>query len=283
MTSNLENLVESAKKGNKDSLETLLLKITDRVFGLAVRMLGHPIDAEDATQEILIKIITHLSTFRQESAFTSWVYRIAANHLLTIRKRRVELSWSSFDVITDEIESGLASQWSRSVPEAEMKLLVEEMLISCTQGILLCLDRSHRLAYILGEIFYVSSDQGGYILNITPVAFRKRLSRARKRLNHFMENNCSLINPANPCTCKKWIVKCTPHEFEEVANRPYTTYPCRGRHDTGVLNRIKEYSELNRVAAIYRNHPDYIAPETFVDNLKKLMNSGQFELFNGQA
>ena len=102
MTSNLENLVESAKKGNKDALEILLLKIKDRVFGLAVRMLGHPIDAEDATQEILIKIITHLSTFRQESAFTSWVYRIAANHLLTIRKRRVELSYSSFDVVTDE-------------------------------------------------------------------------------------------------------------------------------------------------------------------------------------
>jgi len=283
MTSNLENIVESAKQGNTDALETLLLKIKDRVFGLAVRMLGHPIYAEDATQEILIKIITHLSTFRHESAFTSWVYRIATNHLLTIRKRRVELSYSSFDVITDEIESGLASQWSRSVPEAEMKLLVEEMLISCTQGILLCLDRSHRLAYILGEIFYVSSDQGGYILNITPAAFRKRLSRARKRLNHFMENNCSLINPSNPCTCKKMILKCTPQELEEITDRPYTLYPCRGRHETGVMKRIKEYGELNRVTAIYRNHPDYTAPETFMDNLKELMNSGQFELFNGQT
>lgn len=194
MTSNLEKLVESAKQGDKDALEALLLKIKDRVFGLAVRMLGHPLDAEDATQEILIKIITHLSTFRQESAFTSWVYRIAANHLLTIRKRRVELSYSSFDVVTDEIESGLASQWSRSVPEAEMKLLVEEMLISCTQGILLCLDRDHRLAYILGEIFKVSSNQGGYILDITPAAFRKRLSRGRKRLNHFMDNLKELMN-----------------------------------------------------------------------------------------
>jgi len=283
MTSNLENLVESAKQGNKDALEILLLKIKDRVFGLSIRMLGHPIDAEDATQEILIKIITHLSTFRQESAFTSWVFRIAANHLLTLRKRQVELRYSSFDVVTDEIESGLASQWSHSVPEAEMKLLVEEMLTSCTQGILLCLDRSHRLAYILGEIFYVSGNQGGYILDISPEAFRKRLSRGRKRLNYFMENNCSLINPANPCTCKEMIMKCTPHEFEEIASRPYTTYPCRGRHEIGVLNRIKEYSELNKVAAIYRNHPDYTAPDAFMDNLKALMNSGKFELFNGQT
>jgi len=66
----------------------------ERVFGLAVRMLGHPVDAEEATQEILIKIITHLSAFRQESTFTSWIYRIAANYLLVTRKRRAELIYS---------------------------------------------------------------------------------------------------------------------------------------------------------------------------------------------
>lgn len=282
MGSNLENLVELAKEGDREALKDLLLKIKDRIFGLAVRMLGHPMDAEDATQEILIKIITHLSAFRQESAFTSWVYRIAANHLLTARKHRVELSYSSFDNIAEEIDIGLASQWSRSTSEAEMNLLIEEMLISCTQGILLCLDRDHRLAYILGEIFEVSGEQGGYILDITPVAFRKRLSRGRKRLNHFMENNCSLINSSNPCTCEKWILKCTSQEFKEISERPFTAYPCRGRLGTDVLSHLHEVDELKRVAIIYRNHPDYVAPETFMDNLKELMNSGRFELFNGQ-
>ena len=282
MGSNLENLVELAKEGDREALKELLLKIKDRVFGLALRMLGHPVDAEDATQEILIKIITHLSAFRQESAFTSWVYRIAANYLLATRKRRAELIYSGFDDFAKTIDRTLASQWSRSIPEVEMKLLVEEMMTSCTQGILLCLDRDHRLAFILGEIFEVSGKQGGYILGITAVAFRKRLSRGRKRLNHFMENNCSLMNPSNPCTCERMVLGCAPQRLDEYSERTFTAYPCRERHGPDVMKHIQEFDELQRVAVIFRSHPDYAAPETFMDNLKELMNSGRFELFNGQ-
>jgi RNA polymerase sigma factor (sigma-70 family) len=282
MGSNLENLVELAKEGDREALKDLLLKIKDRVFGLAVRMLGHPVDAEDATQEILIKIITHLSAFRQESAFTSWVYRIAANYLLSTRKRRAELIYSSFDDYVEAIDRNLASQWSQSISEAEMKFLVEEMMISCTQGVLLCLDRDHRLAFILGEIFEVSGKQGGYILGITPIAFRKRLSRARKRINHFMENNCSLMNPSNPCTCERMVLGCPPQRLGEYSERLFTAYPCRGRHGPDVLKHIQEFDELQRVAVIFHSHPDYAAPETFMDNLKGLINSGRFELFNGQ-
>lgn len=282
MGSNLETLVELAKEGDREALKDLLLKIKDRIFGLAVRMLGHPMDAEDATQEILIKIITHLSAFRQEAAFTSWIYRIAANHLLTARKHQVELRYTSFDYMVEEIDRYLASDWSQSISEAEMKLLIEEMLISCTQGMLLCFDRGHRLAFILGEIFEVSGEQGGYILGITPIAFRKRLSRARKRLNHFMENNCSLMNPSNPCTCERMVLGCTPQKFEEYSERTFTAYPCRGRNGPDVMKHIQEFDKLQRVAVIFRSHPDYAAPETFMDNLKEMMNSGRFELFNGQ-
>jgi RNA polymerase sigma factor (sigma-70 family) len=87
MASNLEHHVSQAKNGNKRALETVVRRIQDKIYGLSLRMLGNPEDAEDETQEILIKIITHLSGFREESAFSSWVYRIACNHLLTTRSR----------------------------------------------------------------------------------------------------------------------------------------------------------------------------------------------------
>ena len=86
MGSDLERLVEAAKEGDKKALEELILKIQDKIYGLALRMLYNPSDAEDASQEILLKIITHLSTFRGESAFTTWMYRVAVNHLLTLRR-----------------------------------------------------------------------------------------------------------------------------------------------------------------------------------------------------
>ena len=83
MGSDLERLVEAAKEGDKKALEDLILKIQDKIYGLALRMLYNPSDAEDASQEILLKIITHLGTFRGESAFTTWMFRVAVNHLLT--------------------------------------------------------------------------------------------------------------------------------------------------------------------------------------------------------
>ena len=71
----LEWLVEAAIEGDKKALEDVILKIQDKIYGLALRMLYNPSDAEDAAQEILLKIITHLSTFRGESAFTTWIYQ----------------------------------------------------------------------------------------------------------------------------------------------------------------------------------------------------------------
>ena len=185
MEPTLEILVEQAKRGDKNALESLIKRIQDRVYGLAIRMLGHPADAEDATQEILTKVLTHLVSFRQESAFITWVYRVASNHLLTTRKRRAERKELTFEQCEREINRIASGRWLESSLEAEQSLLMEEIRIRCMQSILLCLDRGLRIAYILGEIFELTSDKGGYILNIAPTAFRKRL---------FVPENASTIS-----------------------------------------------------------------------------------------
>ena len=74
-------LVDRAIAGDQNALEALLLSVQDLVFNLSLRMLGTFADAEDATQDILLKVMTHLSTFRRESSFSTWVFSIAANHL----------------------------------------------------------------------------------------------------------------------------------------------------------------------------------------------------------
>jgi RNA polymerase sigma factor (sigma-70 family) len=278
--SEIETRVEEAKAGNREALEAVILHIQDRVFGLALRMLGHPQDAEDAAQEILIRIITRLATFRGESSFTTWVYRISVNYLLSTRKRKAEQQYSSFEAFAEEIDTGLASRRPGNLSEAEIALLAEEMMISCTQGMLLCLDRYHRTAYILGEIFEVTGEQGGYILDISPAAFRKRLSRARERLNNFMQHHCGLVNPANPCLCTKQITDRNEDGQIEKSRLLFTGYPCRARRDPVVMKGMQELDELERVSGIFRSHPDYAAPPTFLNHLKNLMDSGRFQLFN---
>ena len=90
----------------------------------------------------------------------------------------------------------------RSVP-ADVHLLVDEARISCTSGMLLCLDREQRLIYILGEIFEVTDTVGAELLEISRENFRQRLARARRELHNFMNDKCGLVNRANPCRCDK--------------------------------------------------------------------------------
>jgi RNA polymerase sigma factor (sigma-70 family) len=278
MESELERLVEGAKEGDKKALEDLILKIQDKVYGLALRMLYNPSDAEDASQEILLKIITHLSTFRGESAFTTWMYRVAVNHLLTIRKRRAELEAVSFEEYEKSLELDSAVDWPESHSSPLQNIFVEEIRISCLQGLLLCLDREHRLAFLLVDVFDVSSEQGATILEITPTAFRKRLSRARERIQDFLMKNCALTNPDNPCTCERYLI--SQHYMERVEEKDlvFAKHPCRVRREEGTVNRIKEMDELTQIANLYKRHPDFRAPSSFIENIRDLVHSKKYEL-----
>ena len=278
METKLEDLVKEAKNGNRDALESLVRSIQDQVYRLALRMLGYPADAEDAAQEILIKVVTHLDRFRQESKFTSWVYRVAANHLLTTRKRLAESRSVSFEDYETFLDKERAAGWQDTIPEAEQSLVVREVMLGCTQGMLLCLDRSHRIAYILSEIFDVSSTQGGYILDISPAAYRKRLSRARERIQAFMIRNCGLIKSDNLCHCDRMASYAIQNKEIDPDNLVFAEHRQRGESNTASLEHLQELDSLQRVVAVFRSHPEYAAPDTYLKSLKELINGGQVRL-----
>lgn len=281
MESTLEDLVQQAKEGSREALESLVRGIQDRIYGLALRMLGYPDDAEDAAQEILIKVVTHLDSFRQESKFTTWVYRIAANHLLTTRERLAENQAVSFEEYEAFLEIDIASEWPKSVSEAERSLIVKEVKLSCTHGMLLCLDRPHRITYILSEIFNIISEQGAYILDISPAAYRKRLSRARDRIRTFMLKNCGAVKAENPCHCDRVAPYAIQTQSIDPKNLLFAGHRCRDEGGGLSVAYLEELDSLQRVAALFKNHPDYAAPETFIESLKELVRSGRVRLFEG--
>jgi RNA polymerase sigma factor (sigma-70 family) len=241
-------------------------------------MLYNPSDAEDASQEILLKIITHLGTFRGESSFSTWMYRVAANHLLTVRKRRMESEALSFEEYQESLDLESADTWQESQSDVLQHLFVEEIRISCLQGLLLCLDREHRLAYLLADVFDVSSEQGSAILEITPAAFRKRLSRARERMQDFLARNCALINPNNPCKCERFVDSFLDDRKTDDKRLVFAKHPCRIRHEESTLNRIREMDELNRMAFLYKRYPDFQAPTNLIENIRGLLRSNKYEL-----
>lgn len=272
---NLEKQVELAREGDLSALETVVEGIQHRVYNLAVRMLGHPHDAQDATQEILVKIVTGLGGFRGESAFTTWVYRIGTNHLLNLLRTRRENRETSFEAIGDRIEAGLAVGLGSPEARADLKVLAEEVRITCTQGMLLSLDGDHRAAFILGEVFELSGAEAAEILEITEVSYRQRLTRARTKLRDFMFRHCGLVNSDRPCRCEKQVPaalvsgKLTPGRLE------FAGHPRLGEQKTFVPEML-ELRDLARTAALMRAHPAYAAPDEFKQGIRTLLTGSSF-------
>lgn len=281
MASNLEYHVRNAKNGNKQALETVVENIQRRIYGLALRMLGNDEDAEDETQEILIKVITHLSDFREESAFSSWVYRVACNHLLTIRKQKTDRDNLTFDFLEDMISVAADKTFPLTVSGPERDLLAEEARLGCMQAVLSCLDKKTRITYILGDIFGITSEEGAYIFDITPETFRKRLSRGRKRIGEFMMKHCGLVDEKNTCRCHHQAGK-------KLASIPAGPAPRRIVKMEGIVKRraeavahLKELSGLDRAAAMFRRYPEYQMPDSFKYIVKDLIKSGKYRMFMG--
>ncbi len=195
-------LIAEVLGGSKSSLEQLLKRHQHYIYNIASKMLLRPADAENATQEVLIKVVTHLAQFRGESSFRTWLYRITFNHLLKMKARPMEQAITTFEAYGEQLDN-IPDEDPNHAEQLEQKELIREVNLGCMLGMLLCLDRKQRAVYILGEVFEASHRIGADILAITPANFRKRLERARRDLYHFMNHKCGLINTANPCRCAR--------------------------------------------------------------------------------
>jgi RNA polymerase sigma factor (sigma-70 family) len=264
-----EQLVTRAQGGDRAALEQLIQKSKDLVFNLAVRMLGSPVDAEDATQEILIRLVTSLSTFRGESSFKTWAYRVASNHLLTTRKRAAEQRTESLEQVGEYLRDGLAD----GDAPVEDQLLLGEAKLVCSSTMLLGLDREHRLAFILGEVLDLSAEEGAAVSATTPETFRKRLSRARERMAALTSGLCGLVSEKNACRCGVQLAHGIkvgrldpkqPLAFSSQKRQPSQPDP---RQNLAVIDG------LQNALVTFRSHPAYAAPEAVTAGLRKLIDA----------
>jgi RNA polymerase sigma factor (sigma-70 family) len=183
-----DKLVMLASGGNSLAKNTLMARYQPFVLRLVKRMKVN--DPEDATQDILVKVILNLHQFENRSLFTTWLYRIAVNHVLALRKK----SKRTGPLIFTDLENNLPSDSGLNAETVHLYM----------HGVITCLQPDQRITLILADHFQLDHYAAAEFLSITPVNFRKRLSRARKDLQHWTTNQCSLLgNGVKQCRCSK--------------------------------------------------------------------------------
>ena len=273
-----QELVQLAKSGSQAALEELVARHQSWIYNLALRMVHHPEDAKDATQEVLIKLLTRLSTFEGRSSLRTWLYRIATNHLLNMKRGRAESREITFAQYGQNLDDTPDAELELADPQAvpaDEQLLIAEARIGCTSGMLLCLDRGQRLVFILGSIFGVSDTTGAELLDLSRDNFRQKLARARRDLQNFMQDKCGLVNTANPCRCAKKTRGFITAGHIDPNNLRFARE--RVTHVRDVATRVSaEITGLDEAyAEVYRDHPFQNSPD-FVAALRELMNRPEF-------
>ncbi|MBN1149695.1 RNA polymerase sigma factor [candidate division WOR-3 bacterium] len=267
-------LIDQVLEGKVLSLEKLIQKYQSYVFNVSLRMLGNFEDARDATQEILIKVITNLKGFRKKSSFKTWLFRIMMNYLLDAQKTRSEKQLVSFGQYSEIIQNSKDATLKAS--ETEAKILYEETRNHCLMGMILCLDRKHRFVFILGEILGFDGFEGAEIVGISPENFRKMLSRARKKIYSFMKNNCGLVDPKNLCRCElKAHILFKPSSADSIQqSREGTFGELRDKCSNKTVDLDRWFEETS--GKLFSLQPIYKSPDFFLQ-VRKIIDQEKLE------
>ncbi|WP_067831029.1 RNA polymerase sigma factor [Nocardia inohanensis] len=270
-------LVARAVAGDRTAVGEIVRQLQDPIYRLALRMVWRPADAEDAGQEILLRVVGKLDTWRGEAKLLTWAYRIGVNYLLNLkRKTPQEAQQVSLDSFGEGLKDGLAEEDYRG---PESTLLTHEVRLNCSQAMLQCLAREERVAFVLSDVFELSSAEGAYVSGTTAVAYRKRVERAKKRLGNFLTETCGVANPEAFCSCSRRVGKAL--ELGRIDPRR----PAFAAHPVAPGGRSVEQAELQMAklhdaAAVIGAHPDYAAPQAKMAAITGLLGSGRFPLLD---
>lgn len=169
-----QDWVERAQQADTTAFESLYRLHVDRVYGLCLRMTGNPSEAEDCTQEAFIQAWNKLSKFRGDSAFSTWMHRIAVNSVLgRMRKARRELD--KMQAVTD----------ISPVPETVGDSGNFEDLQNAVDD----LPDGARHVFVLHAVYGYSHDETGDMLGIAAGTSKAQLHRAKRLLASNLKKN----------------------------------------------------------------------------------------------
>jgi RNA polymerase sigma factor (sigma-70 family) len=261
----LETLARRALAGDREALDSLVRGLQDDIYRLALRMLWNREDAEDATQEILVRIVTRLSQFGFRSRLKTWAYRLSVNYILDLKKSPIERLNLTFQQFAEDLTEGIEPA---SATETERSVLIEEVKVGCSLAMLQCLDRSHRIAFVLGDILELSGPEAAEILEIDPALFRKRLQLARESVHSFIQSHCGLVSDEAACRCHRRVPSAAVvSEVTQPLN-----FASRATSFQEARALVRQVEDARSTLALYRTSEPRAASVDFAQRLVASLN-----------
>jgi RNA polymerase sigma-70 factor (ECF subfamily) len=184
-------LVQKCQNGDSDAMQRLIIRYQDRIYNTILKICGNRDDAAELTQETFVKVIENINTFKGQSAFYTWLFRVAVNLTFNYCKRRFKLENRSLDApagpgyddAAKQLGAFLADKSAEDPAVLAQKKETGEIIMSC----LARLDDAHRAVLVLRDIEGLSYAEIGDILEIELGTVKSRLSRARANLREIFE------------------------------------------------------------------------------------------------
>lgn len=262
----LKNIIGSALSGNQASLTKLINLVSDKIFNIALYFHGEYSLAQDASQDILIQVIQKLNTLKNPDKFENWAYTIASNKLRNTLRDSKRFKGLSFEAMEADSKSHLELSDTQNEDIENIKELAYELKISCTIAMLMCLEKEDRMIFLFSSLLNLKSNVASEILGLSPDLFRKRLSRAKKKLMNFIDENCGLVNPDNPCKCKQ-RVNYALLQGRISPNQKYYSSVDFVENETSLSKKILEMEELEDMGTIFKNNPSYKMPSEILNKV----------------
>ena len=182
-----QQLVKRAKTGDMEAYDELVRRYQERIYATIYHMTANHEDANDLAQETFIKAYQALKSFKGDSSFFTWVYRIAINktiNFLKQRKNKMHMSLNDLD-FNAEHDSDLVALISEKTPRREVNLIeLQEKLNAAMQK----LSDIHRLVVTLHDVQGMSHEEISNIMDCNTGTVRSRLFYARQQLQAYLSD-----------------------------------------------------------------------------------------------
>ena len=193
MSNQEELLLEKSKAGDVEAFEKLIEIYQKKIFNLAYRMIGNFDDANDLAQETFIRVFRSIASFKGQSAFSTWIYRITTNVCLDELRKRKNKKEMSLDAEI-QLEDGEMKRQIMSDDPLPDEVAERDEIRSIVSGAIDSLPEDQRLVITLRDIQGLSYDEIADVLDCPSGTVKSRINRARQALKNVLLTKRELFN-----------------------------------------------------------------------------------------